>query len=143
MLHALDLFLTLFHSAFVLFVLFGWASPKTRVAHITALLLTLIAWLLLGLYKGTIGYCPLTDWHWDIKRALGEHRMPASFIEYMVEKILGINFSSQLINVLTLCGLIFGMAMAALHPFLKATDKAFHRLKLFKSESTQHSHSND
>lgn len=113
MLHVLDIFLTVFHSAFVLFILIGWSHRKTRTVHWTALLLTLIAWMLLGLYKGVIGYCPLTDWHWDVKRALGETGMPSSFIEYMVEKIMGINFPTLMVDIVTALGLVFGMIMSA------------------------------
>lgn len=113
MLYALDIFLTVFHSAFVLFILFGWSHQKSRKLHMTALLLTLIAWMLLGLYKGVIGYCPLTDWHWDIKRALGETGMPSSFVEYMVEKAMGMNFPTLMMDVFTASGLIFGIAMSA------------------------------
>ena len=112
MLHLLDLFLTVFHSAFVLFIVFGWLLPKFRKYHVTAILLTLVAWLLLGLYKGVIGYCPLTDWHWDVKRALGETGMPSSFIEYMVEKILGLNFPTLMVDVATVSGLVFGIVMS-------------------------------
>lgn len=114
MLYILDHFLTVFHLTFVVFVLIGWIFPSTRKAHVTALLLTIIAWMLLGLYKGVIGYCPLTDWHWDVKRALGETVLPGSFIEYMVEKITGINFSKVLIDSVTALGLLFGCCMAAI-----------------------------
>lgn len=112
MLSLLDHFLTVFHMAFVLFILFGWMNPITRKTHVTALLLTVIAWLPLGLYKGVIGYCPLTDWHWDVKRALGETNLPTSFIEYMVEKGTGINFPSVFIDTITALGLMFGIVLA-------------------------------
>ena len=112
MLHFLDFFLTVFHSAFVLFVVFGWIIPKFRKYHVTAILLTLVAWLLIGLYKGVPGYCPLTDWHWDVKRALGETDMPSSFIEYMAESVIGLNFPTMFINVVTVSGLVFGIAMS-------------------------------
>ncbi len=105
----LDYFLTIFHSAFVLFVLIGWIFRKTRKAHLVAITLTLIAWLGIGLYKGVIGYCPLTDWHWDIKRSLGEHDMPSSFIEYMVEKISGLDFERKLVDTATAIGMILSV----------------------------------
>ena len=114
MLHFLDFFLTVFHIAFVLFILFGWMIPKFRKYHMTAILLTLVAWLLIGLYKGVLGYCPLTDWHWDVKRALGETNMPSSFIEYMVERAIGLNFPTLVIDVVTASGLIFGIAMSVI-----------------------------
>ena len=114
MLQFLDAFLTIFHSAFVLFVLFGWAHPKTQKAHVTALLLTFLAWMLLGLYRGVIGYCPLTDWHWDVKRALGETGMSGSFVGYMIEHYLGLSFSRSFYDAITAGGLIFGSLMSFL-----------------------------
>ncbi len=112
MLQFLDHFLLLFHSAFVLFVMFGWVSPKTRKAHIIFLLVTLVAWLGLGAYVGTIGYCPLTDWHWDIKRALGERNLPSSFVKYVVDKALDTDSNRTIVDVITVAGLVFGIAMA-------------------------------
>lgn len=105
----LDYFLTVFHSAFVLFVLTGWLHKSTRKAHVIAILLTLIAWLAIGLYVGTIGYCPLTDWHWDIKRALGERNIPSSFIEYMLEKMTGLDLNRKLVDFGTAAGLILSI----------------------------------
>lgn len=109
MLHTLDVFFTVFHSTFILFVLAGWAHPKTRKAHVIALLLTFVAWILLGLYKGVIGYCPLTDWHWDIKRSLGESGMSSSFVGYMIENYLGLTLSKVFA-----AGLVFGVIMAGI-----------------------------
>ena len=112
MLVFLDYFLTYFHSALILFVLSGWIFPQTRRPHAWLLILILIAWFGIGLYKGVLGYCPLTDWHWDIKRALGERGMSSSFVEYMVEKISGVNFSRKLVDGFTLGGLIMACIMA-------------------------------
>lgn len=112
MLVFLDYFFTIVHSFLVFFVLVGWVFPKLRRAHGILLFLILIAWVVIGFYKGVLGYCPLTDWHWDIKRALGERAMPSSFIEYMVEKITGIDFRKKLVDGFTLGGLIFSVVMA-------------------------------
>lgn len=112
MLIILDLFFTYFHIAFILFVLMGWSHRKTRKVHIMALLSTLIAWLLIGFYTGTLGYCPLTDWHWDVKRTLGEQGMSGSFVEYVLEKSTGINFPRKLVDAATAMGLLFGITMA-------------------------------
>jgi hypothetical protein len=108
----LDYFLTLFHSAIVLFVLTGWIFKSTRKAHIIAIGLILIAWLGIGWYKGVIGYCPLTDWHWDIKRDLGERNISSSFIEYMLEKITGLDLNRKLVDVGTAVGLILSVLVA-------------------------------
>lgn len=112
MLIFLDYFFTIFHTAFVLFVLFGWVPKSLRKFHISAIMLTLIAWLLIGFYKGVIGYCPLTSWHWDIKRQIGEVGMSGSFVGYMIEHYLGLKFSRLTYDVVTAGGLIFGVLMA-------------------------------
>lgn len=119
MLHLLDIFLTVFHTAFVLFVLFGWIRPSWRKVHLFAILLTLTAWLLIGLYKGVIGYCPLTDWHWDVKRALGERGMPSSFIEYMLERITGLNLPKKPVDIATALGMVTASLTAFYFNFFK------------------------
>lgn len=108
----LDYFLTFFHSAFVLFILSGWMFSSTRKVHLFALVLVLIAWLGIGWYKGVIGYCPLTDWHWDVKRALGERGIPNSFIEYMLEKITGLDLNRKLVDIGTATGLVISVLAA-------------------------------
>jgi hypothetical protein len=55
-----------------------------------------------------MGYCPVTDWQWRIKEQLGEHNLPSNFVEYLAEKISGIDFSTQVVN--TLIGVCFGVA---------------------------------
>ncbi|MFY0601388.1 MAG: DUF2784 domain-containing protein [Cyclobacteriaceae bacterium] len=123
MLIFLDYFFTVFHSAIVLFILLGWIDRRTRKAHLVLLGLVLIAWFVIGLYKGVLGYCPLTDWHWDIKRSLGERDIPHSFIEYMVEKITGIDFKSKLVDGFTLGGLIISLVMAGVMQTKKRLSK--------------------
>ena len=85
---------------------------STRKAHLIAIGLVLIAWLGIGLYKGVIGYCPLTDWHWDIKRSLGERNIPSSFTEYMLEKITGHDLDRKLVDIGTAAGLILSVLAA-------------------------------
>ncbi|MCW3107811.1 MAG: hypothetical protein JWQ09_2317, partial [Segetibacter sp.] len=62
--------------------------PKTKKAHFISILLTAGSWFLLGIWFGW-GYCPVTDWQWQVKEKLGEKGLPASFIEYYGEKITG------------------------------------------------------
>lgn len=112
MLNFLDYFFTFFHTALVLFVLVGWSFPQTRKAHAVLLLAVLVAWLVIGFFKGVIGYCPLTAWHWDIKRALGEQDMPSSFIEYIMEKVTGYDFPRRLVDLCTAIGMGLSVIMA-------------------------------
>jgi len=62
--------------------------------------LTLGCWLILGIWYG-IGYCPVTDWQWQIKERLGETNLPNSFVEYYADKISGQDISSVLIDSIT------------------------------------------
>jgi Protein of Unknown function (DUF2784) len=74
-------------------------------------MLTLFSWLILGMWFG-IGYCPITDWQWQIKEHLGETDLPNSFIKYFADKITGKNISADLVDTLTAVGFGFALVMA-------------------------------
>jgi len=97
MLQFLDVLLTIVHLAIVLFNLFGWIPKITRKAHFISVVLTAASWFLLGIWFG-MGYCPFTDWQWQVKEKLGEGNLPVNFIEYFVEKITGHDFDPQFIS---------------------------------------------
>ncbi len=105
MLQFLDILLTIIHTGFVLFNVTGWIWKRTRKIHLITIFLTLISWLLIGVWVGSIGYCPLTDWHWDIKRELGE-RVGGSFNKYMLDQIFNYDFNRELVDWITGVGLI-------------------------------------
>src|SRR6185295_15647493 len=100
MLQLLDILLTIAHLAIIGFNLFGWIWPATRKAHFICIMATGASWFLLGIWFG-IGYCPVTDWQWQVKTKLGEQELPASFITYYADKITGRNFSESFINTVT------------------------------------------
>lgn len=81
----LDYLLSFGHFLVIAINLFGWIWSETRTLHMWVFGMTVISWLVLGLRYG-LGYCFLTDWQWDIKRTLGEHDLPSSFIHYWVQK---------------------------------------------------------
>ncbi len=97
----LDTTLTILHLLFIGFFLFGWCFKKFRNLHYYSVLIVGVSWFLLGLYYG-FGYCPLTDYHWRIKEMRGEHDLPYSFIEYVIEASTGHDVSSDLVNYITL-----------------------------------------
>ena len=66
-----DIFFVIFHSALIAFNLAGWIWRKTRKAHLVVLSLTMVSWFVAGIWYG-FGYCPCTDWHWQVKKKLGE-----------------------------------------------------------------------
>ncbi|MFZ6666239.1 DUF2784 domain-containing protein [Peijinzhouia sedimentorum] len=88
MLQFLNIFFFVFHTALILFNLFGWLFRKTRKPHFYSILLMLFSWLILGFWKG-FGYCFLTDWHYQILRKLGERDLPNSYISFLVKTLTG------------------------------------------------------
>ena len=107
-LKVLDLLLFVLHLLVIGFNLFGWIVPAWRKWHRWLLLVTLFSWLFMGIWMGW-GYCFLTDWHWQIKAKLGQESLPGSFIVYLFQKVLRINISSSIIDLITISA--FAMAV--------------------------------
>ena len=99
-LNVLDFIYTLVHLLIIGFNLFAWAFRATRRFHLYGVALTLACWLILGIWYG-IGYCPVTDWQWQVKTQLGEQNLPNSFVKYYADKISGQSVDANLIDVLT------------------------------------------
>jgi hypothetical protein len=99
-LQLLDHILLWTHFAAIAINLGGWAFPQTRRFHRWVLATTASSWLLGGVFYG-LGYCFLTDWHWDVKRSLGETQLPASFIQYTFQNYLHLHIPDFWIDVLT------------------------------------------
>jgi hypothetical protein len=100
MLRLLDGFFTFLHLLIIGFNLLGWISAKTRKAHLVLIVVTALSWFGLGIWFGW-GYCPITDWQWDIKQQLGETRLPNSFIKYYADKLTGHSFDAGFIDTIT------------------------------------------
>lgn len=100
--HILDILFVVFHSSLIIFNLFGWIWRKTRIFNLITLLLTGASWLFLGLIYGTLGYCPLTDWHFSILNKLGKTDLPVSYIKYLTDRLTGMNISATLVDQVTL-----------------------------------------
>lgn len=99
-LNVLDFIYTLVHLLIIGFNLFAWIFPATRRLHLYGVGVTLACWLILGIWYG-IGYCPVTDWQWQVKAQLGEQNLPNSFVKYYADKISGQSVDANLIDVLT------------------------------------------
>lgn len=111
LLHGLDIFFVLFHTALILFNLFGWIPRRLRRANLVALLLTAFSWLGLGLFYG-IGYCPFTDWHWRVLWALGRTDLPRSYTQYLLVRLLGISLPAATVDVLTAASAALALAVS-------------------------------
>lgn len=84
MLAVLDVALTLLHTAVVLGSLCLWIPARTRRLHLALVALVAGSWLCVGPLLGRgLGYCALTDVHWQLKHALGQTALPSSFITYL------------------------------------------------------------
>ena len=98
----LDIFFVVLHTSIILFNLTGWVWKKTRKYNLILLIITGSSWLILGLIVGTLGYCPLTDWHFDVLEKLGVTDLPSSYVKYLADRLTGLDFSSSLIDKVTL-----------------------------------------
>lgn len=103
-----DNFLFWMHIIIILFNLTGWIWIRTRKVHLIVVLATIFSWMVLGVWYGW-GYCFLTDWHWDIKRQLGEVDIPPSFIKYFLDQYTPLRWSPLVVDQLT--AIIFGGAV--------------------------------
>lgn len=108
LLHIADWFFVVFHASLTLFNAMGWIWKAARRLNLITLALTGASWFLLGLFYG-IGYCPLTDWHFQILNRLGEIHLPSSYLEYLVERLTPLNPSSTLVDTTT--AIVFFMAL--------------------------------
>jgi hypothetical protein len=100
-LQSIDYFFILFHSALILFNVFGWIIPKWRFANSISLSVTAFSWFVLGIWYG-IGYCPFTDWHWKVRHLLGYNDESNSYIHFLILKIVGVNLAENWVETATL-----------------------------------------
>ena len=100
MLNFLDILYYVLHMAIILFNTLGWISLKTRKANLALLTVTFFSWFGLGLIYG-IGYCPFTQWHWEVKAKLGQGPLPANYIQHIFQKFLGLDLASKTVDYLT------------------------------------------
>lgn len=105
MLEFLDVFFHVLHLSLIVVNLTFWMSFRTlRIAQVT-LILTFVSCVGFGFYYG-IGYCFLTDWHWSVKEKLGQINLPSSYIKYVLDRVTGTNWNTELVNKVTTLGLV-------------------------------------
>jgi hypothetical protein len=107
-----------FHSALIVFILFGWVWKKTRRVHFILSVLTAFSWFILGIWHG-FGYCPFTDWHYQVRMKLGHFDMPESYIKFLFHSVTGINVDQRIIDIIAVS--ILGLALV-LSVFLNIKD---------------------
>jgi hypothetical protein len=97
----LNVFFFIFHSALIVFSLSGWLWKKTRVANLVVLSFTGFSWFILGIRYG-IGFCPSTEWHWQVRLRLGYNDMPKSYVKFLIDSLTGLDMNAILVDILTL-----------------------------------------
>jgi hypothetical protein len=125
--HVLDIFFILFHSSLVIFNLFGWILRKSRIWNLITLTLTGASWLFLGLIVGALGYCPFTEWHFNILLKLGEQNLPNSYIKYLTDRLTGMDLSELLVDKITLYSFLAALLISL---FLNIRDLRNKRKKI-------------
>lgn len=111
MLRLLDGAFVVVHTALIVFNVIGWAVPSWRRANLIVLGLTGASWFGLGIFYGW-GFCPLTEWHFRVLERLGERDLPPSYIRYLIERLLGLDLPSNLVDTAVLTGYLAALAVS-------------------------------
>lgn len=107
---ALNIFFLVFHTGLVVFNTIGWAWRRTRRLNLVTLLLTAFSWLVMGIWHG-VGYCVCTDWHWQVRRAMGIHDPDTTYIQFLVRTTTGWVPNEKLVTTVT--GIVFAASVLA------------------------------
>ena len=94
----LDKFFFVFHSTLMIFILLGWIWKRTRLANLIVILLTAFSWVVLGIWYG-FGFCPSTEWHWQVREKLGHYDMPQSYTKFLADSLTGLDVSQKIVDV--------------------------------------------
>jgi Protein of Unknown function (DUF2784) len=89
-----------FHSSWILFNCLGWIWRQTRAWQLATVSLTALSWFGLGIWYGW-GYCPCTEWHWQVRARLGHHD-PPSYIQLMIHEVFGVGLSPNAADAVAL-----------------------------------------
>lgn len=106
----LNVFFFVFHGAFVLFILIAWAAPALRVWHLAAVGLTAFSWGVLGIWYGW-GYCPCTDWHWQVRMELGLEIPGDSYLHFLVVRLTGLDLNESVVDAAAVAVLVIALGM--------------------------------
>jgi hypothetical protein len=93
------------HTVWICFTCIGWLWRRTRPLQLAMVLATALSWFGLGLRYGW-GYCPCTDWHWQVRARLGFND-PPSYVQLLIRQLTGIDLTPEAADtlaVVTLAG---------------------------------------
>jgi hypothetical protein len=122
---ALNVFFFVFHSAWIVFVCAGWIWRRTRPWQMAAIALTAASWIVLGFRYGW-GYCPFTDWHWQVRQRLG-FVDPPSYIQLLIRELTGVELRPVTADVLAVVTLVLAAGLGVARSRFNAARRR-HRL---------------
>lgn len=93
-LQLLDIAFCVAHTLLIVLNLVGWAFRRTRVLHLVSMAATAFSWFGLGLFYGW-GYCPCTDWHFRVRRALGYDDGESNYIQLLAQLVPGLSLTGR------------------------------------------------
>jgi hypothetical protein len=131
----LDVFFLVFHTLLIFFNLVGWIYRPLRKANLIALLLTGGSWFILGIFYG-IGFCPFTEWHWQVLERIGQRDLPVSYIAYLVHRFTGCLPDADRTDRLTLACYFIALGISV---FLNTRDYRRKRLHQRNTKNLSHS----
>lgn len=109
----LNIFFFVFHSSLILFIIFGWIWKKTRVANLAVILLTTFSWVFLGIWYG-FGFCPSTEWHWQVRMKLGYYDMPNSYTKFLADTLTGLETNQKIVDIFAVLFLTLSLFASAI-----------------------------
>jgi len=71
-----------------------------------------------GIFYG-IGFCPLTEWHWQILEKLGVQNLPYSYIQYLIYRLAHVNMNPKLVEIATAIVFIIAFFASTYLNFIK------------------------
>lgn len=95
--HILNFLFHVLHLSIILFVMLGWMVAAFLPFHLALLLATLGSWFVLGHWLGQ-GYCPISDWHWEIKKNYGPGKPEGTYIHRILQSITGKALDSEKVD---------------------------------------------
>jgi len=109
--HVLNYTFFVVHSLLVLFILTGWWWPRARPWHLALCILTGLSWTALGFFYGW-GYCPLTDWHWQVRQALGYETKATSYLKFLFDATTGLSVNAVLVDAAAVISLVAATSLS-------------------------------
>jgi hypothetical protein len=118
MLQTLDAAFFVFHAALILFNMVGWAFVRTRRWHLLTFGGTAFMWFVVGAFVAW-GYCPCSDAHFRVRRALGYDDPETSYVQLLANRALHLGWTRETAD---------GVALAVFVGIVIATAAAWWRV---------------